>query len=150
MAAKRKSTVKIPVNTRRNIVPHWTEDKDWCERHLAELTSDLEDGFKPSPNTTWTEADWRRWIQSRIDEFTFDWREPWEFVDTFKITGYGRGRSAAYFDLESQTTGLKCVMMMSDISELILNATLVKGEVTGRWTFVKKGANYGIKYLGAE
>lgn len=147
MSAKRKSTVLIPVNIKNNDVPHYTMDKGWCERYVIEAKEELAEGFEAS-NSRATEARWREWLEFRIAEYEYEWREPWEFTDTFKIEGYGRGRSAAYFNLTSQTSGLSCVMMMTDICDLVTSATIEKGVVTGRWIFCKRGANYGIKYLG--
>lgn len=147
MSVKRKSTVLIPVNTKNNDVPHYTMDKAWCERYVAEAKEELSEGFAASKSTA-TEGSWRNWLERRIAEYEYDWREPWEFEDIFKIEGYGRGRSTAYFNLRSLTSGLTCVMMMSDIYDLVTSATLINGVVVGRWIFCKKGANYGIKYLG--
>jgi hypothetical protein len=82
----------------------------------------------------------------------YEMKDTWIFEDTLKISSYGRsyehGRSAAYFNMESTTTSMKAVMMMSDMSHMVQTGVINKGLITGRWTFGKKGKNYGIEYVG--
>lgn len=75
------------------------------------------------------------------------WKENYEFEDTLRLTGMSRGRSAANFNLKSETNGKDYNLFMTDIVNLIQNATLNKGIVKGVWTFVKRGQNYGIKLV---
>ena len=150
-AKKRKSTVKIPIDRATFSVPHWTDSEpDTVERIQAELAAGYDPERAKNSGYYWcrTEEQWEACLRQRLSQQNFDWREPWEFIDTFQITGYGRGRSAAYLTLESTTTPMKCVMMMSDMSNLITTAKIDKGLVSGRWIFGKRGANYGIQYLG--
>lgn len=141
-----KSTILIPIDFQGN-VPHWCENKSWCEQNLKWLTEQKERGYENNPNQT--KEHWEKWIEWRINGVSFIWREPWEFVDTFKIVGYSRGRSAANFDLVSETTGMECSMFMTDATHLITTTVIDKGVVTGKWIFCKRGSNYGIKYLGS-
>ena len=39
-------------------------------------------------------------------------------------------------------------MLPSDIETLVLNATIHKATVQGKFCFVKRGTVYGIRYLG--
>ena len=154
MAAKKKSTIQIPYNKKFNQVPHWAEDRNWAVLKVAECVELLAAGFVDQKYSdgrpVWSSEDsWRRSVQTSIDRFSYEWSDPKEFKDTFKIIDYGRGRSAAYLMMKSTTTGLQCVMMMKDMTHMIMTAVLNQGVVTGRWIFGKRGSNYGIQYLGA-
>ena len=77
---------------------------------------------------------------------TIEWRDvkPWE--DTMLVIGTQRGRSAAFFLLVSGN-GDSYPMFMSDAADMMQRAVVTRGTITGRWTIVKKGQNYGIKFL---
>jgi hypothetical protein len=81
---------------------------------------------------------------------TLEWREVKEWRETMLVIGQQRGRSAAFFLLcGGGGAGTDSYpMFMSDATEMMKTATIVQGTVTGRWTIVKKGQNYGLKYLG--
>lgn len=69
------------------------------------------------------------------------------FKDTLFYKGFGRGRSSIKFDFENKE-GKKFEMFASDFSELVSDEDISKG-VTGEWSFVKRGQNYGIvKVIG--
>ena len=61
--------------------------------------------------------------------------------------GYGRGRSAAYFEFESTEFG-KLQMFISDMDKLIKTANIMGAQVHGRWGFRKQGANIGVYRVG--
>lgn len=69
-----------------------------------------------------------------------EWVENFEFEDELEITGIQRGRSAAYFTLRSVTTGKEYTMFMKDLMGF-LQGTKLKA----KWTFQKRGANFGIR-----
>jgi len=75
------------------------------------------------------------------------WKENFEFEDTLELTGMSRGRSAANFNLKSVTDGRNYNLFMTDTVDLIQNGIINKGKITGKWTFCKRGANYGIKLI---
>lgn len=75
------------------------------------------------------------------------WKENYEFDDTLELTGMSRGRSAANFNLKSVTNGRNYNLFMTDTVDLIQNGVINKGKITGKWTFCKRGANYGIKLI---
>lgn len=79
----------------------------------------------------------------------FHWKENYEFEDTLEITGFGRGRSSATFSLED-SKGNRYSMFMKDMTEMIKSTTITKGKVHGKWTFCKRGMNYGIRYIDAS
>jgi hypothetical protein len=152
MKVKKASTIKIPVNRATKSVPHYSgmsekEQAEW----VAARQADLDGGFENSRwrrGSTWTEEKWAAWMKSCIAAETFDWIIPEPFEDTYSIEGYYRGRSAAGLELKSKTTGGTCCMMIADLTAMVKTATIVKGEVTGFWQFKKRGANYGIMYVG--
>ena len=155
-STKKKSTVQIPV-TKNGSVPHYTEDRAWLTQRVAENQIELDGGFTDdlknemswNKSPRWKdEAEWRASLEKYIETYTYDWRDPWEFEDTFIIDDYSRGRSAAIFNLTSQTNpNMECTIFMSDMIEVIRQKTIVKGVVSGRWIFCKKGQNYGIRLV---
>ena len=82
-----------------------------------------------------------------IEVYDTIWKENYEFEDILIITGMSRGRSAANFNLQSTVNGKNYNLFMTDIVDLIQKATINKGEIKGKWTFVKRGNNYGIKLI---
>lgn len=77
-----------------------------------------------------------------------EWRPIEPFTAALTYDGYGRGRSAVYFHWKHLDTGARYPMFLTDMDAL-LNAGLVQGHlVTGRFTVVKRGKNYGLTYLG--
>jgi hypothetical protein len=118
MATKKKSTIKIPINQFTKSVPHYVgRDEFGCqcevERAKKELTAGYEASVHPQNRQWTTEENWRSWKIRNIEEYSFDWAEPYEFFDVFEITGYYRGRSAAGLELKSTTTGGDCCMMIT-------------------------------------
>ena len=72
------------------------------------------------------------------------WKGNFVFEDTLRLLHTMRGRSAAYFYFESQTTGKKYPMFLKDFEEVMKVKVINKGVVSGTWTFVKRGQNYGL------
>jgi len=75
------------------------------------------------------------------------WVDNFEFTAALTIKGFQRGRSAAYFDLEDQLTGFQYTMFMKDMVDLITKGTITRGVANGRWTFQKRGSNFGVKLV---
>ena len=71
------------------------------------------------------------------------------FKDTLCYISYDKGRSSITFKFNSITDKTEHYMFLSDMDN-ILQLNLNVKEVFGYWTFVKRGANYGIKFLGTE
>lgn len=79
-----------------------------------------------------------------------EWRDNYEFEATLTVESMERGRSAARFILRDEH-GRRFTMFMTDMLELIQTAELIAyGHIDGRWTFQKRGANYGIKLIGSR
>jgi hypothetical protein len=150
---KKKSTIPIPINQVTKSVPHYIgRTPEECKSHVENCQKALDAGYEasvPVHNRQWqTEENWRKWMTRTIEETSFDWFEPQEFVDTFTITGYYRGRSAAGLELKSGTSGGDCCMMIKDLTFMVMNADIQGGKVTGRWIYKKRGQNYSVEYLG--
>ncbi len=73
-------------------------------------------------------------------------KDVYTFSDTMTITNYARGRSSAQFRL-TDSQGKTYCMFLSDAFDMISRTNILKGKVSGSWTFVKKGANYGIQFV---
>lgn len=70
------------------------------------------------------------------------------FTATLKIGVMSRGRSSAKLHFVDKDTLLEYEMFLTDIEDMLKNATIQNGEVSGLFVFVKRGKNYGIKYAG--
>lgn len=71
----------------------------------------------------------------------------WE--DTAKFEGFGRGCSSAVFYFKFEELGQNFNMFMTDMNDLIVNHGIKKGgNLKGKFTFIKRGSNYGVQYLG--
>lgn len=81
-----------------------------------------------------------------------DWRENQPFFAAFEIDGYRRGRSAAQIYLKRCDDGKAYVMRFARFVEALQNPefSVNSGKTNlGKWVIEKKGANYGLFYLGS-
>lgn len=67
------------------------------------------------------------------------------FYASLTCTGVGRGTSACRFHWEDEISSY--TMFPTDVRELLL-MNVATNPLTGYFAVVKKGANFGIKYLG--
>lgn len=84
-----------------------------------------------------------RYRDGKIIEPNF--RDNEEFKDTLIYDGYSRGRSAAYFNFERKSTGTNVTVFLTDFEDMI--PVMINGEITGRFTYTKRGQNYGVKLV---
>ena len=70
------------------------------------------------------------------------------FRDTFKFKGFERGRSSAVGIFTNEAKNLSSSMFLSNVSDVILLGGCDLLNLSGFFTVCKKGANYGLKYLG--
>ena len=73
------------------------------------------------------------------------WKQNEEVELTLHYKGYGRGRSAVTF-YWSDDDGHKYPMFIKDVDEL-LRQDIGTSSIHAIFTYVKRGANYGIKFL---
>ena len=70
------------------------------------------------------------------------------FKDTFKFKGFERGRSSVVGIFRNEDETLSSSMFLSNVSDVILLGGCDLTNLSGYFTMCKKGANYGLKYLG--
>lgn len=73
------------------------------------------------------------------------WVDNFEFVDTLTYDDYSTGRSSIGFKMK-RTDGTLVNVFISDFSKMI--PLMTRGQITGRFTFTKKGSNYGCTFIG--
>ncbi len=79
-------------------------------------------------------------VQWRDSEIVFD--------AVLHFQGYCRGRSAAYFMFKNKATQATYPMFLTDMEDILKNRIIALGMIGGRWKAVKRGSNYGIKFVG--
>ena len=88
-----------------------------------------------------------------LESFTWSYKEGgyknFIFKDTFKFKGFERGRSSAVGIFRNEDGTLSSSMFLSNVSDVILLADCDLTNLSGFFTMCKKGANYGLKYLGS-
>ena len=70
------------------------------------------------------------------------WLPNYTFEDVLVYDTYSRGRSAAYFHFTSKTTKRGFTVFLKDFEDGFVRR-MERGEVSGRFTFCKRGSNYG-------
>lgn len=63
------------------------------------------------------------------------------FEDTLEFIGFSRGRSAANMDF-GRSDGTTVSMFLTDAERAV--PQMIRGTVTGRFVYVKRGMNYGV------
>lgn len=77
-----------------------------------------------------------------------EWRPIEPFHAALTYAGSRRGRSAAYFYWTDDATGARYPMFMSGMDGALEAGAIQGNRITGRFTVVKMGQNYGLSYLG--
>ena len=73
-----------------------------------------------------------------------------EFEDTLLFGYFSRGRSSIKAHFVGLHTGKRYEMFISDLEDVIKAHRLTGSEIKGKFTFIKKGQNYGVKLLIGE
>ena len=82
------------------------------------------------------------------DSFDFkEYRDNYEFFTTLTFMHFCRGCSAAYAVFVS-VSGMRCSVFLKDFEEII--PYLKSGSITGNFTFVKRGQNFGVKLVNTD
>lgn len=116
------------------IDPVYRENKETGEKQLV---------FKS------TLENWGGWMEDNvkdgdhIDRRTYKKNTP--FHASLTCTGVDRGTSACRFHWEDETSDY--TMFPTDVRELLL-MNVITNPLEGYFAVVKRGANFGIKYLG--
>lgn len=88
-------------------------------------------GFYQSNNGSWSDQ--------------YVWRSNKQFKTTLFYDGYSRGRSSIKFDF-TDPNGKRFSMFATDLDTMIKQGVPIK-EVYGVFEFVKRGQNYGIRFV---
>lgn len=75
----------------------------------------------------------------------FEMRDNYVFEDTLEFRDYSRGRSAAYFNFAKESDGREVTVFLKDFCEIV--KYMINGKITGKFTFTKRGENYGCKLV---
>lgn len=78
------------------------------------------------------------WVEKLVDNYIFE--------DELEYVCYGRGRSSVTFEFISLKDGRKYEMFISDFDSIVNE--MKNGKIKGKFTFVKKGQNFGFKKIG--
>ncbi len=73
-----------------------------------------------------------------------EWKPNYIFEDELQFSHFSRGRSSVKAIFKDEND-FKYEMFVSDFNDVINSQTIVKGKIKGRFYFIKKGANYGLK-----
>lgn len=112
-------------------IPHQVDTQTGLVMPLTYQSWDGKIGETPPPN---------KWGGAYL------WKDNEAFVDTLKVVTYSRGRSAANFCATSLTTGVNYSFFMSDFLDVIQTCKIDNGVIEEKkWSFIKKGANYGLQ-----
>lgn len=68
-----------------------------------------------------------------------------EWDDVLTYSGYGRGKSSCIIYFWSQKFNCNVHMFMTDFDNVV--NVLTFGKFSGRFTFCKRGQNYGVRLL---
>ena len=72
------------------------------------------------------------------------WKENYIFEAKMRLEGFERGRSAAHALLLDES-GKKYTLFLTDLEDILKREGLSKGTFPNlKWTFCKRGANYGV------
>jgi len=71
-----------------------------------------------------------------------DWQPNAVFKDSLTFLRFARGRSAAYAEFH-RNNGKTVIVFLTDLDTMM--PYLTSGNITGKFVFCKRGANYGCK-----
>lgn len=84
-------------------------------------------------------------IQRRVESYV--WEENKPFYATLEFKRFERGRSAAHaIYAKADDPSWEVTMFLSDLEDVIVRG-FAPLRLSGRFAFVKRGQNYGIKLL---
>ena len=73
------------------------------------------------------------------------WTDNLEFDDILEFREFRRGQSAAYSIFSRLSNGKEVTVFLKDFVALIPH--MISGRVAGKFTFCKRGQNYGCKVV---
>lgn len=76
-----------------------------------------------------------------------NWQDNHKFSDVLTFDGYSRGRSAAYFGF-LRADGRSVTVFLKEFEGIVPH--MVNGKVSGTFSFIKRGQNYGCVLVEPE
>lgn len=89
-------------------------------------------------------SDWQK-KQHKFHKSVVCGVENFIFTDSLKYKSYSRGRSAAYFEFERLSSKTEVTVFLKEFEDIVPHMN--KGVVKGRFTFCKRGQNFGCRRL---
>lgn len=79
---------------------------------------------------------------------TINWIDNYTFKDTMIVSELVRMGHSAYYTLISKTDSKQYALFLSEMLIVAKSTIINMGEITGEWTFRKKGQDYSLKFIG--
>lgn len=70
------------------------------------------------------------------------------FNAVMEVKYMSRGRSSAKLIMTNKIDNLEYEMFLTDVTDMLKNSLVNFGIIEGLFVFTKRGANFGVKYLG--
>ena len=86
----------------------------------------------------------------RFNRGRWVWRQNFVFEDELVFLGFYRGCSSAGSTFKSLRDGKQYNVFLKDLGAIILSDSLRSGVISGTFTFVKRGANYGLRLVEVD
>ena len=80
------------------------------------------------------------WEQNEIQ-----WADNKVFTDTLAYDGFSKFGKFSYLIFKSTSNNSKYPMFLTDFGRVMQERVIENGRVSGYWTFVRRGDNYGVK-----
>lgn len=104
---------------------------------MAKKTGNYEIPFDKDGNQVSYKRHWVSYEDVDVPNF--------EFEDTLVLKDYAKGRSAVTISWVRESNGKEVTMFLSDF--IPVAKVMCGGKIKGRFTFVKKGSNFGCTLL---
>ena len=78
------------------------------------------------------------------------WRDNYIFEDTLKFVRFQNMKTSVHVELRSLRDNREYEMFLNELERCIRLNAISNAEITGQFTFVKRGTNYSVSYVGAE
>lgn len=126
---------KVPFVIDRPVPAHWKPEDEWYPK----------DGVFKGGQIGYAETPWGNKDLSQPNHHGVYWRDNFEFEDVLVFDRCERGRSAATFHFTRESDGTKVEFMMKELTRCF--PYFKDGKIYGRFTFVKRGANFSCSVI---
>lgn len=80
----------------------------------------------------------------------YEWRDNYTFQDTLRFDGFSNMKTSVQVKFTSLKDGKRHLMFLSEFARIILENAIHDGNVSGLFTFAKKGTCYSVSWVGKE